>query len=79
MKAALALAAIPALILAMFGMALLSMFLGGVSGWLFESVFTETYAALQAYVGTNVSGFTMGAALGWVGHFFKSVSINSNS
>ena len=78
-KLGLALLALFGFVGAAFLLSILATALGGVSGWIFEGVFTDSFAAFQAYTGITASGFETGAALGFFGSFFRATNLGSNS
>ena len=58
-------------VLFFFG-ALLSTVFGGFVGWVVDMVFPFVTATLNGLAGTELSGFEMGAVLGFFGSFFRS-------
>ena len=63
-------------VLFFFG-ALLSTVFGGFVGWVVDMVFPFVTATLNGLAGTELSGFEMGAVLGFFGSFFRS-SLSNN-
>lgn len=55
---------------------LASTFFGGVAGWLVEMVFPYVITTLNTLAGTQLTGFQVGAVLGFVGGAFRSVSLS---
>ena len=56
---------------------LASTFFGGVAGWVVEMVFPFVSATLNKLAGTELTGFEVGAVLGFFGGAFKS-SLSNN-
>ena len=53
-------------------------FFGGIAGWVFAGVFSESFLAGTSLIGaTGISGFKLGAFLGFFGGFFRSIQSNS--
>ena len=57
---------------------LLSTLIGGCAGWVVESVFPYVITTLNTLTGLSLTGFEMGAVLGFVGSFFKSSLTNKS-
>jgi uncharacterized membrane protein len=77
MNAAAALAAIAALI---FFAPLIGVLFGAFAGWVVGLFFTETIIGFFARAGFDVAGFAVwqiGAALGFVGAFFKATQTSA--
>ena len=53
---------------------LASTVIGGVVGWIVEAVFPFVIISLNELTGLKLTGFEMGAVLGFVGSFFRSSS-----
>jgi hypothetical protein len=66
------------LIAILFVAMLLSTLIGGCAGWVVESVFPYVITTLNTLTGLSLTGFEMGAVLGFVGSFFKSSLTNNN-
>lgn len=54
--------------------ALFSTFFGGLFGWCVDAVFPHVVASLNQLSGLKLTGFEMGAVLGFFGSFFRSAS-----
>ena len=63
-------------VLFFFG-ALLSTVFGGFVGWVVDMVFPFVTVTLNGLAGTELTGFEMGAVLGFFGSFFRSSLNNS--
>lgn len=50
---------------------ILGTMMGGVAGWVVGLVFNDTMLALKDFLGTDATNFQVGAALGFVGGFFR--------
>lgn len=77
MNAAAALAAIAAMI---FFAPLIGVLFGAFTGWVVGLFFTETIIGFFARAGFDVAGFAVwqiGAALGFIGAFFKATHTNT--
>lgn len=61
-----------------FFSALLSTVIGGFVGWVVNMVFPFVTATLNGLAGTELTGFEMGAVLGFFGSFFRSSQTNKN-
>jgi predicted cobalt transporter CbtA len=48
---------------------------GGVVGWIFATVFPESFRVLQRIVAIDATGFEFGAVLGFIAGFFRSANI----
>lgn len=57
---------------------LLSTLMGGVAGWIVEFVFPFVITTLNQLSGLSLTGFEMGAVLGFFGSFFRSTQTNTN-
>jgi hypothetical protein len=66
------------LIAILFVAMLLSTLIGGCAGWVVEAVFPFVIVTLNTLTGLSLTGFEMGAVLGFVGSFFKSSLTNNN-
>jgi hypothetical protein len=66
------------LIAILFVAMLLSTLIGGCAGWVVESVFPYVITTLNTLTGLSLTGFEMGAVLGFVGSFFKSSLTNKS-
>jgi hypothetical protein len=66
------------LIALLFVAMLLSTLIGGCAGWVVESVFPYVITTLNTLTGLSLTGFEMGAVLGFVGSFFKSSLTNKS-
>ena len=51
---------------------------GGVGGWIFAWVFKDSFAALQALLHWQATGFEVGAALGFIGSYLKNTRASTN-
>lgn len=60
----------------MFFMIILSTLMGGVVGWTVEMFFPFVTATLNQLGHLNLTGFEMGACLGFFGSFFRSSNTN---
>jgi hypothetical protein len=58
----------------LFVAVILSTLIGGIVGWIIGLVFPYVIATLNTLTGLTLTGFEMGAALGFVGSFFKSTT-----
>jgi len=63
-----------ALFFLLFVAVLASTLVGGVVGWIVEAVFPFVIDTLNRLGDLNLTGFEMGAVLGFVGSFFRSSS-----
>ena len=50
---------------------ILGTFVGGVAGWIIGGVFPYVIASLNSVLGLSLTGFEMGALLGFVGSFLS--------
>jgi hypothetical protein len=46
--------------------------IGGITGWIVGMIFPVIITSLNTVMGLELSGFAMGAMLGFVGTFFRS-------
>lgn len=53
---------------------LLSTVIGGILGWVVGLVFPFVIVSLNTVLGLSLSGFQMGAVLGFVGAFFRNAA-----
>jgi hypothetical protein len=52
--------------------------IGGITGWIVGMIFPVIITSLNTVLGLELSGFAMGAMLGFVGTFFRS-SVSSKN
>ena len=62
-----------------FVAAILGTLCGGIAGWAVGMAFPEVIALVKGYMGVTVTDFQLGAALGFVGSFFRSSNTNNAS
>jgi len=55
----------------LFVAVILGTFVGGVVGWIIGGVFPYVIASLNSVLGLSLTGFEMGAVLGFVGSFLS--------
>lgn len=60
----------------LFFAVLLSTIMGGIVGWVVDMVFPFVIATLNQLAHLNLTGFEMGAVLGFFGSFFRSSNTN---
>jgi hypothetical protein len=60
------------LVITLFIAVLASTVIGGVVGWIVEAVFPFVAVTLNGLAGTELTGFELGAVLGFFGSFFRS-------
>jgi hypothetical protein len=56
---------------------LLGTIIGGITGWVVGLIFPFIITSLNTVMGLELSGFAMGAMLGFVGTFFRSSTSSS--
>ncbi len=62
----------------LFLIIILSTLMGGIAGWAVGMVFTETISELKQFMGVSVTDFELGAALGFVGSFFRTAATSKS-
>jgi hypothetical protein len=60
-----------AVVALLFVAVILGTFVGGVAGWIIGGVFPYVVASLNSVLGLSLTGFEMGAMLGFVGSFLS--------
>ena len=60
-----------AIVALLFVAVILGTFVGGVAGWIIGGVFPYVIASLNTVLGLSLTGFEMGALLGFVGSFLS--------
>lgn len=63
----------------LFVFALLSTFFGAIGGMIVGWVFPYVIETLNHLSGTDLTGWQVGATLGFFGSFFRSTQMNNNS
>jgi len=62
----------------LFVAAIIGTFVGGVVGWIIGMVFPYVIASLNTVLGLSLTGFEMGAVLGFVGSFLSTSTTVKN-
>ena len=66
--------AVIGIVVMLFVAVIASTVIGGVVGWCVDLVFPFVPATLNSLMGTQLTGFEVGAVLGFVGAFFRNSS-----